>query len=173
MLPPSEYNNQCRLITIVINNSVGVTNNDVTVQFMWNGFMCRWTSKTECAVKKRGKNKCKLIRSKYNTRIAIFLGNYIHKYFQKEQVNDASVLWFADWRKVMYGYRMLICLRSTDLETSMAVQWLRLSFQCRGCDSIPDWGAKIPYALWPKNQKHKNRSSIVINSIKTLKMVLF
>ena len=37
--------------------------------------------------------------------------------------------------------------------------------------SIPGWGAKIPHALQPKNQKTENRSSIVTNSIKTLKMV--
>ena len=35
---------------------------------------------------------------------------------------------------------------------------------------IPGPGAKIPHALWPK-PKHKNRSTIVTNSIKTLKMV--
>ena len=38
--------------------------------------------------------------------------------------------------------------------------------------SIPAWGAKIQYALWPKNQnKKKNRSNILTDSIKTLKMV--
>ena len=35
--------------------------------------------------------------------------------------------------------------------------------------SIPGQGAKILHALWPKNLKHKNRSSIVIHLIKTLK----
>ena len=35
-----------------------------------------------------------------------------------------------------------------------------------GQSSIPGWGAKIPHALGPKN-----RSNIVTNSIKTLKMV--
>ena len=41
--------------------------------------------------------------------------------------------------------------------------------------SIPAWGAKIQYALWPKNQnktkQKKNRSNILTDSIKTLKMV--
>ena len=38
--------------------------------------------------------------------------------------------------------------------------------------SIPGWGAKIPHALRPKYQKNpQNRSNIVTNSIKTLKMV--
>ena len=36
--------------------------------------------------------------------------------------------------------------------------------------SIPLQGAKIPHALCPKNQ-NINKSSIVTNSIKTLKMV--
>ena len=36
--------------------------------------------------------------------------------------------------------------------------------------SIPDQGAKIPHALWPKNQNIKQKH-IVTNSIKTFKMV--
>ena len=32
--------------------------------------------------------------------------------------------------------------------------------------SVPGRGAKIPHALWPKNQ---NRNSIVTNTIKTFK----
>ena len=34
--------------------------------------------------------------------------------------------------------------------------------------SIPDWGAKIQHTLWPKQ---KNRSNVITNSIKILKMV--
>ena len=41
----------------------------------------------------------------------------------------------------------------------------------RGLGSIPGQRAKIPYTLWPKNPNIKNRSSIVTNLIKTLKMV--
>ena len=33
---------------------------------------------------------------------------------------------------------------------------------------IPGWRAKIPYASWPENE---SINDIVINSIKTLKMV--
>ena len=33
--------------------------------------------------------------------------------------------------------------------------------------SIPGRGAKIPYALWPRNQDINNISNIVTNSIKT------
>ena len=36
---------------------------------------------------------------------------------------------------------------------------------------IPGQEAKIPHVSWPKNQIIKNRSNIVTNSIKTLKMV--
>ena len=38
-----------------------------------------------------------------------------------------------------------------------------------GAGSSPSWGTKIPHALGPKNQ---NRSSIVTNSIKTLKKMV-
>ena len=41
----------------------------------------------------------------------------------------------------------------------------------RGVGTIPGWEAEIPYALWPKKNKPKNRSNIVTNSIKALKMV--
>ena len=33
--------------------------------------------------------------------------------------------------------------------------------------SIPGRGTRIPQASWPKKPKHKNRSNIVTNSIKT------
>ena len=36
---------------------------------------------------------------------------------------------------------------------------------------IPGRGAQIPHASQPKNQNVSNRSNIVTNSIKTLKMV--
>ena len=38
---------------------------------------------------------------------------------------------------------------------------------------ISEWETKILHALWPKNQNIKNRSNIVINSIKTLKIVRY
>ena len=40
-----------------------------------------------------------------------------------------------------------------------------------GAGLIPGQGAKIPHVLWSKKKTHKNRSNIVTNSIKTLKMV--
>ena len=36
---------------------------------------------------------------------------------------------------------------------------------------IPGQGTKIPHASWPKKQNINNRSNIVANSRKTLKMV--
>ena len=54
--------------------------------------------------------------------------------------------------------------------TSLEVQWLNLSLQ-GGVGSIPGWEAKIPHALWPKNQNINNRSNILTNSLKTSKMV--
>ena len=46
-----------------------------------------------------------------------------------------------------------------------------LPYNGEGAGSIPGQAAKIPHALWPKNQNIKNRSKIVTNSIKTLKIV--
>ena len=40
-----------------------------------------------------------------------------------------------------------------------------------GVGSIPGQGAKIPHASRPKTPKRENRSNIVTNSKKTLKMV--
>ena len=37
--------------------------------------------------------------------------------------------------------------------------------------SIPGQGAKMPYASGPENQNINHRGKIVINSIKTLKMI--
>ena len=52
-------------------------------------------------------------------------------------------------------------------ESSLAVQWLRLHFECGDCVFDPGQGAKILHALGPKNQ-NINRSNIVTNSIRTL-----
>ena len=43
------------------------------------------------------------------------------------------------------------------------------AFQCRLYGLISGWGAKIPYAAVSKNPE--DRSNVVTNSIKTLKMV--
>ena len=42
-----------------------------------------------------------------------------------------------------------------------------LPSNAEGAGSIPDWGAKIPYAPRPRNQDINNISNIVTNSIKT------
>ena len=39
----------------------------------------------------------------------------------------------------------------------MAVQWLRLHIPVQGVGLIPGQGAKIPCALWPKNQNGKQK----------------
>ena len=40
-----------------------------------------------------------------------------------------------------------------------------------GVGLIPGQGAMIPHATWSKNQNRNNRSNIVTNSVKTLKMI--
>ena len=54
--------------------------------------------------------------------------------------------------------------------TSLTDQWFGASpSNAGGANSIPGWGAKITHASRPKNQKKKNKSNILTNSIKTLK----
>ena len=74
-----------------------------------------------------------------------------------------------------------LCLAIKSLiNISLKNEWVGLSwrssgwdfiFWCRWCGLILGWGAKILHASWPKNLKTENRSNIVTNSIKTLKMV--
>ena len=54
------------------------------------------------------------------------------------------------------------------LGTSLAVQRLRCTFQCRGCGSIPGWGAEIT-RLWPKslNIKQKQYRNKLNKALKT------
>ena len=40
-----------------------------------------------------------------------------------------------------------------------------------GASLIPGWRAKIPHASWPQNQNINNKSNIITNSIKTLKVI--
>ena len=55
--------------------------------------------------------------------------------------------------------------------TSLAVQRLGLCLPMQGGPGlIPDWGAEIPHTSRPKT-KTQNRSNVVTNPIKTLKMV--
>ena len=43
------------------------------------------------------------------------------------------------------------------LGSSLGVQWLTLyAFNAVGMGLIPDWGTKIPHALWYGQNKHKN-----------------
>ena len=44
------------------------------------------------------------------------------------------------------------------LGSSLGVQWLTLyAFNAVGMGLIPDWGTKIPHALWYGQNKHKNK----------------
>ena len=45
----------------------------------------------------------------------------------------------------------------THIETSLAVQWLRLPSNAGGTGLIPDQGTKIPHASWPKNKNIKQK----------------
>ena len=45
---------------------------------------------------------------------------------------------------------------------------MTLPSNARSVGSIPGGGARIPHASWPKN---KHRSTLVTNSVKSLKMV--
>ena len=54
--------------------------------------------------------------------------------------------------------------------TSLVVQWLGLCLSIQGgLGLILDWGAEIPHISRPKT-KTQNRSYVVTNPIKTLKM---
>ena len=46
-----------------------------------------------------------------------------------------------------------------------------LPSNAKGADLSPGWEAKIPTCLVAKKSKHKNKSNIVTNSIKILKMI--
>ena len=47
--------------------------------------------------------------------------------------------------------------QETTTGTSLAVQWLRLCFQCRGRGFDPGWGTKIPHALWQSQKKKRKK----------------
>ena len=42
-----------------------------------------------------------------------------------------------------------------SLGNSLAVQWLGQFFHCRGSDSVPAQGTKIPQAMWHSQKKKK------------------
>ena len=80
-----------------------------------------------------------------------------------------------------YWKEKIISQECRHSEISLAVQCLRLlHLPMQGVWLIPDQGAKIPHALQTKKKKRErarerektwNRSNIVTNSIKALKMV--
>lgn len=57
---------------------------------------------------------------------------------------------------------------SGGLRDFLAVQWFRLLSNAGGMESISGQGAKIPH-LGPKHKK--NKSNVVTNSVRTLKVV--
>ena len=68
------------------------------------------------------------------------------------------------------GQGSLACRSPWDRKESDTTEWLNWTFNARGAGSIPGQGAKISHALWPKSQT-ENRSNIITNSIKALKVV--
>ena len=78
-------------------------------------------------------------------------------FFQLLQIADSHCIWYIRKKK----------RKSGDFPGGPVVK--TSPFNAGGAGQIPDWKAKIPYALQQKNQKHKNRSNIVTNSIKDLK----
>ena len=70
----------------------------------------------------------------------------------------------------MQGHRVNKLLNQNScLGTSVGVQRLRLHLPMQGVCSIPHWGAKLSH-VETKNENINNRSNIVTNSTKTLKM---
>ena len=92
------------------------------------------------------------------------------------------MLYFPTKENPSYGFQVLFtkAYRATRTPLSfnksyptgfpLAVQRLRLPSKAEGVGLIPGQGAKIPDALWPKNQNIK-QSSVVTNLTETLKMV--
>ena len=66
---------------------------------------------------------------------------------------DTKTFTFSDCRRVMCWV-----FKKWVMGTSLAVQWLRLSFQCGagvggwGTSSITGRGTKIPHAVWPEER---------------------
>ena len=58
------------------------------------------------------------------------------------------------------------------LGTSLVIQWLILHFPMQeSSGSIPGGGAKIPHALWPKNQNIKRSNMVTKINQDLIKMV--
>ena len=58
--------------------------------------------------------------------------------------------------------------RKSYLGNSLAVQWWRLRLPAQGCGFV---GKQRSHMLWGQKNKTQNRSNVVTNSTKTLKMV--
>ena len=71
------------------------------------------------------------------------------------------------WEKLLGQNGSRRMLKTPDWRTSLVVQRVKTTFQCRGCGFNPRSGSSDPHASqW--ETKTKNRSSVVTNSIKTL-----
>ena len=84
-------------------------------------------------------------------------------------VTDFFKSYFSQRLKITCSRFILNELTLGDFPGSPVVK--TLPSNARGVDLIPGQGVRIPHALWPKNQNINNRSNIVTNSTKTLKMV--
>ena len=51
--------------------------------------------------------------------------------------------------KTQHSQKFFLKFLKNQVGTSLGVHWLRLhAFIAGSSDSIPDWGTKIPYAMW-------------------------
>ena len=74
------------------------------------------------------------------------------------------------WEKLLGQNGSRRMLKTPDWRTSLVVQRVKTTFQCRGCGFNPWSGSSDPHASqW--ETKAKNRSNVVTNSIKTLRML--
>ena len=79
---------------------------------------------------------------------------------------------FISWRLIALQYCRLLFLKNQRQRDFPGGPVFKISpSNAGGAGSIPGQGAKVPHAVWPKKLKHKTRSIIVTNLIKTLTMV--
>ena len=53
---------------------------------------------------------------------------------------------------------IIYCLSNSSKDFPGGPRVRTLPSNARGADLIPDWGAKIPHASWPKKPKDKTES---------------
>ena len=82
-------------------------------------------------------------------------------------------VWFSTWRSVQKLHSDSKSKSEGTRSDFPGSPVVKLPLPMRGYRLIPGKGGKIPHTLGPKNQnfKKEDRSNIVTNSIKTLKMV--